>query len=284
MRLFSTRTNYRLLRSVHPFIKGMVALSGQNPNLVLSNRMDINWKLDLDEVIDFCIFLFGAFDKANIDSARNKTNNQFIILDIGANIGAFSLPLAQKLGNEGKIYAFEPSDYAFRKLHENIALNTNLAQNIFPIQCYLSDGTKNNGTTKDVYASWNMKTKEVRHQKHFGILTPSSQALTTTLDRIIEEIQPKKIDLIKIDADGGELAILKGGVNSIKKFKPILFIELCQYTAIENGFDIQDLIELLFSLNYEIYNLNDKKLEQSSEKILKMIPHNGIMNVVAQPV
>ena len=281
MRIFSTKTNYALLKSVHPFIKTFLALTGKNPNLVLSDRMEVKWQLDLDEVIDLCIYLFGAFDKENILSAQKELRSDFTVLDIGANIGAFCLPIAQKLNGKGKIFAFEPSDYAFRKLSTNLELNPNLKSRIQPVQCFLSDKKENK--TQEVYASWNMKSSTHKHQKHFGILTSSNHAITTTLDDIAHTIQLDRIDLVKIDADGAELKIVKGAKKCFEKFNPVIFIELCQYTSHENGYDLSELLALFSEMNYEFYGLNGKKLPKSHQEIISKIPKNGIMNAIAYP-
>ena len=80
-------------------------------------RDGIKWSLDLNEGIDLSIFLFGTSEK----KIRNlkylfKSDSKLTIIDIGANIGSISLPLA-KIFNKSKIFAIEPTNYAFKKLN-----------------------------------------------------------------------------------------------------------------------------------------------------------------------
>ena len=69
-----------------------------------------------------------------------KLNEKLIIIDIGANIGSISLPLA-KIFNKSKIFAIEPTNYAFKKLTKNLNLNKDLKKNISLNQVFLSKKT-----------------------------------------------------------------------------------------------------------------------------------------------
>lgn len=68
---------------------------------------------------------------------QNLCKPGFIVLDIGANIGAHALCLARIVGESGKVFAFEPTDYAYQELVCNISLNQ--FKNIVPIKIVLSD-------------------------------------------------------------------------------------------------------------------------------------------------
>ena len=89
-------------------------------------RNGISWQLDLTEGIDLSIFLFGSSEKKIVNLRKIfNADKKLIFLDIGANIGSVSLPLA-KLFNNALIYSIEPTNYAFNKLHKNLSLNENL--------------------------------------------------------------------------------------------------------------------------------------------------------------
>ena len=124
-------------------------------------RGGIVWDLDLHEGIDFSIFLLGGFEPRTLRLYRKLLGYKEgeIILDIGANVGAHTLPLAQLVvSNGGKVYAFEPTDYAFRKLITNTNLNPSIANGIEPIQAMLvaEDGISAEGK---IYSSWPLGSK-----------------------------------------------------------------------------------------------------------------------------
>ena len=111
----------------------------------------IKWCLDLNEGIDLSIFLFGTSEK-KIDNLKKllKSNKKLTMIDIGANIGSISLPLA-KIFNKSKIFAIEPTNYAFKKLTKNLNLNKYLKKNISLNQLFLSKISK----PRKVWSSWN---------------------------------------------------------------------------------------------------------------------------------
>ena len=80
-------------------------------------RNSIRWCLDLNEGIDLSIYLFGTSEKkiVNLRKIFTNKNESLTILDIGANIGSVSLVIAKMFKNS-KIFAIEPTNYAFNKL------------------------------------------------------------------------------------------------------------------------------------------------------------------------
>ena len=127
-------------------------------------RNKIKWMLDLNEGIDLSIFLFGTSEK-KIQNLKQifKSDTKLTIIDIGANIGSISLPLA-KIFNKSKIFAIEPTNYAFKKLTKNLNLNNNLKKNIILNQLFLSKIKK---PTK-VWSSWNFDDNKSKHKQHLG--------------------------------------------------------------------------------------------------------------------
>ncbi|MDC1220903.1 FkbM family methyltransferase [bacterium] len=97
----------------------------------IHTKNKIRWSLDLNEGIDLSIFLFGTSEK-KINNLKQlfKLNEKLIIIDIGANVGSISLPLA-KIFNKSKIFAIEPTNYAFKKLTKNLNLNKDLKKKYF---------------------------------------------------------------------------------------------------------------------------------------------------------
>ena len=89
------------------------------PNIGVFNRGSYKWELDLKEGIDFSIFIQGCFEPEVIKTYKKHIKEGDIVIDIGANIGAHTLPIANLLDHEGKIYALEPTKFAYSKLKNN---------------------------------------------------------------------------------------------------------------------------------------------------------------------
>ena len=212
-------------------------------------RNGIRWNLDLNEGIDLSIFLFGTSEQ-KIKKLKKifKLNQKITVLDIGANIGSISLLIA-KMFPKCKIYAIEPTNYAFKKLTKNLDLNKNLRNNILLKQLFISK----NSRPKKVWSSWNFKSETNKHKKHFGSLQTIKKKSYITLNNFINFEKIKRIDFIKLDVDGHELDVLKSGEKFLKKKRPIIFIEIAPYLYPEFGYKCSELIKYISKLGYSFY-------------------------------
>ncbi len=145
-------------------------------------------------------------------------NKKFNLIDIGANIGSVSLPLA-KIFSRSSIFSVEPTYYAYEKLVTNINLNPNLKKRIKTFNYLINSNNK----IRKVYSSWNFSDKGKKHSVHLGSLKKINRKNIISLDKLIKKIN-KKIDFIKIDVDGFELKVLKSGSKLIKKNISQLYI------------------------------------------------------------
>ena len=103
------------------------------------------------------IFVFGSFEKEITNIAKNLQLKKYNkIIDIGANFGVQSLQFAKNF-NDSKIYAIEPTNYAFDKFIKNLELNPKLSKNIFPFQIFLT--SKEKEIPYSIYSSWNLVSK-----------------------------------------------------------------------------------------------------------------------------
>ncbi len=244
-------------------------------------RNGIKFDIDLAEGVDLSLFLFGSFQKNVTQSKQFNLPNNAIIIDVGANIGSIALPLAQACP-QGKIYAFEPTDFAFKKLQRNIQLNAHLERRIKAIQSLVSASCDEPKKTK-IYSSWNLeKDDSTRHQIHHGSAMTSSCA-QTTIDSFINEQRLEQLDFIKIDTDGHELDVLKGAVNAIKKFSPIIVFELTQYLLKEKGISFTNFESLFSSLKYRLIDTKSGR-EISQKNYLQLVPKSGSTDIAAIPL
>jgi FkbM family methyltransferase len=247
-----------------------------------SVKNGIHWNLDLQEGIDFAIFIFGCFEKETTNALSRMIKKGDVVIDIGANIGAHTLHMAKSVGDKGKVFAIEPTNYAFNKLKNNIMLNPLISNRIIPRQLLLVSEHNKNDKVSGIYSSWPLVDTDNRHRVHCGVEMSISNAKKNTLDNVIVENRISKIDFIKLDVDGNELDILIGGQNSITKFRPIFVMELGpdQY---EKNSNFDKVVELMVSMGYEFYSLNESvKYPNDSILLRKIIPEMGSINVIAK--
>ena len=236
-------------------------------------RDGIKWSLDLNESIDLSIFLFGTSEK-KIKNLKYlfKSDLKLTIIDIGANIGSISLPLA-KIFNKSKIFAIEPTNYAFKKLNKNLNLNKNLKKNISLNQLFLSKIKR----PKEVWSSWNFAGNKNKHKQHLGTLHSIKKRSYISLTKFIDLKKIKKVDFIKLDVDGHELDVLMSGEKLLKRKKPVIFVEIAPYLYPEFNYKCSELISYIKKLKYSFYTEDLKKIS-NIENYIKKITYGGSEN------
>ena len=171
--------------------------------------------------------------------------------DIGANIGWYTLNLA-KTFEKVKFFAFEPIPMTFEKLKANVELNqvnVNLHNFGFSNQeqeltfYYYPEGS-GNASAANLSESDNVKTIPCYVKK---------------LDDFIAE-KSLSVDFIKCDVEGAELFVYQGGIDSIKKNKPIIFTEMLRKWSAKFNYNPNEIIDLLFSLGYRCFTAKADQL------------------------
>lgn len=105
----------------HAVHAGRALLGRTDQEIVV--RDNITYDLNLSEGIDFGIYLANFYERQTRSALSRLVSPGSLVLDIGANIGAHTLHLAQLVGPLGRVLAFEPTEFAFRKLRRNLDLN-----------------------------------------------------------------------------------------------------------------------------------------------------------------
>lgn len=248
---------------------------------MVSTRNGIRWQLNLSEVIDFMIYFSGGFDKEGSSSFGEKLKPNDTIVDVGANIGSFALVVSKYIGDQGHIYAFEPSAYAINKFKTNLELNKTLAKRITPVQAFVTREEKS--IPHGIHASWNITSTTQRHPNHKGILTPTQGAISLSLDQLVNQFQISKLDWLKIDVDGFEKDVLFGGAHVFNHHKPKVFMELCEYSLLEHDTSVEEILGYLIHFNYHFYSVGGKSFGQDIQAIKQTIPNMGTTNIFAYP-
>jgi FkbM family methyltransferase len=278
--MFNTSQKIFIATMLSQIILGLRKILGLGSQVVVA-RQGVRWSLDLNEGIDFSIYLLGSFEPLTQRQFSKFIGNGDVVIDIGANIGAHTLLFAQIVGKNGKVIAVEPTEYAVNKLQKSVALNENLSDRIFARQRMLVSGNEEEipGT---IYSSWplNATTGDL-HKEHLGRLMSTSGAEKSTLDELVDELHLGKVSALKLDVDGNEYSVLKGAERTLSKFHPVIFMELAPYLFHDKS-DFDNLIALLKSQNYKLTHIsNRKKIPLDPDKIRKMVPKGKSINVIA---
>lgn len=255
-------------------------LAGFSQHRVIS-RNGVRFDADLAEGIDLSLFLFGSFQKWVIDDSLLPQKNDFCAIDIGANIGAICLPLASR-NADARIIAVEPTDHAFKRLKRNIDLNPALQLRIKAVQAFMGDGSQA-PPGMIAYPSWRLDNPAgEKHEVHLG-QAHEVTCPTLSIDGLTQQEGLDHLDFIKIDTDGHELDILKGGRQSIERWRPIIVFEFCFYENEKRGYSFDDFTAYFRELNYEICLSDGKTRIPDEAAARRVVPNLGSYDFVALP-
>ncbi len=153
------------------------------------------------------------------------------VLDAGANIGAFSFLTSNEVGDKGRVFAVEPIDFFIKCMKRSIKMNS--ASNVSILEYALGKDDREIELTLDPDNPMNT-----------GVHNSSSRTYKITqkkLDTLVFDKKIPRVDFIKMDIEGFERHALKGGSETIFKFKPKLAI--CTYHLKDDPVVIRDLIK-----------------------------------------
>lgn len=178
---------------------------------------------------------FGGHTRPEVALLASIVRSGDTILDIGAHVGTFCIPLARRAGPTGQVCAFEPTPSTYELLLLNIELN-GLASVIRPIDLAVSDRV----------GAFEVETPNVRNMGG-SYLRPSDEGIVSVaLDDWVEVNLPERcVDVIKIDVEGMELLVLEGGRGVIERFSPSVYLEVDLETYSRYGADVDAISDAL---------------------------------------
>ncbi|MEM6630817.1 MAG: FkbM family methyltransferase [Bacteroidota bacterium] len=219
------------------------------------NRNGIQFELDLSDIVDWYIY-WGFKDKAR-EALYSFIKAGYTVIDVGANVGEVSLTASQLVGPKGNIISFEPDPVNFQRFMKNF--NINSPKNVRVNQMGLGDqeghfllqtiDVNNKGKNKIIPNSFNHSSEE-----EF-----SKRVKIVTMDDFVKSHEISNIDLIKIDVEGYENKVLSGAIESLKSFKPILFIEIDETLLTAQNSHPSKIIHLLHQLGYSCFIADTKE-------------------------
>ena len=209
---------------------------------------------------------FGEGHNSGFKYCLEQAKNKKVVLDIGAHIGLYSMPLSRRMSSEGKIYSFEPSSVNRSYLKYHLKLNNIDNVEVLP---YLVG--KETIESVDFYEDTNqvnpmgglVLTKNIEND---AVVVPKKMV---SLDRFCEENEIRP-ELIKVDVEGAEIDLLWGGGNIIKNSRPIIVLSLHPKHIEQKGQTLDSLTDFLQKVNYNCltYDGRDNRNFSVNECIL----------------
>ena len=201
-----------------------------------------------DDIFDLSIN--KIWEPNETSTVKKNVNTDDIVLDIGANIGYYTLLLAQLVGPKGKVYAFEPDPKNFELLEKNVTINN--YKNVVLIQKAVSN---NNAKTK-LFLSEDRAQNRIFDSSNDG-MSNNIEVETITLDQFFKDIA-QSIDFIKMDVEGTEFRVIQGMLEILHKTPKIkILTEFFPDLLNKSGIKPIDYVNLLSNEGFEISDIDN---------------------------
>jgi FkbM family methyltransferase len=193
------------------------------------------------------LLYYGLYGSHIIELIKRKIKPDMTVLDLGANIGFYTLYAAKLVGNKGKVYAFEPEPKNYQLLLRNIQINN--FKNIIPIQKAVSNS---NGKTQ-LYLDKTNLCKHSFSENNISEKSGSIEVETTTLDTFFKDkLEFDRIDFIKIDVEGAEGLAIKGAQKILQNKNLQILLEFWPSGQKNMGTDPFELLKCLQEYGFKI--------------------------------
>lgn len=223
-----------------------------------------NFKCFLNDHISSQIFWKGIYSQ-ELPKLRTLINEDDYVLDVGANIGEFSIFMGTSFKSLN-LYAFEPVSSIRAKLENNVKLNR------IPRLEIQNFGLSSEKTQLPIYGKTKEKYKDGTYNEGMATIYKNENRRDfietielETLDMFVESKKLKRVDFIKMDIEGAELFALQGAKETLLKFHPKIWMEINPETMTAAGYTANDIMNLLSPLGYVAHQFTSNGLEEAKD-------------------
>jgi FkbM family methyltransferase len=236
---------WRLLKRVLPWSRSLVMDRGPK---TLMTRHGFRLRIELNDWLGRNLYISGEHETSTSLVIESLLGPGETFVDVGANVGFFSVLAGRSVGPAGKVYAFEPVDDVRDRLIENILLNE--LSNVIVRPEALSDRED----SVEIYVG-------PRNHRGLSSLRPLKndsggvqEVKTTPLDRFLPE--GERVAMVKVDVEGAEFLAVTGMRDCLARDKPDLIIEVTDSYLRRFGHTAEMLCSLLAELGYRMYAID----------------------------
>jgi FkbM family methyltransferase len=221
---------------------------------IIRSRHGFKLNVDLSDWLGRHFYVTGEYEPATTRVVKALLKPGDRVIDIGANLGYFTMLAAHLVGPKGHVMAFEPVPVVRQLLENNIRLNAfgncevrkEALSNCSPGMVTLHEGPRDHRGVSSMRA---LEDAALHHQVPVG-----------RFDELIQDKQ--KVSLVKIDVEGAELLALQGMRNCLECDRPDLIVEITDSFLRSMGHSAIMLCQYLHQLGYAMYRIEHKFLSK----------------------
>ncbi|WP_181170229.1 MULTISPECIES: FkbM family methyltransferase [unclassified Mesorhizobium] len=196
------------------------------------------------------------YEQAVEDFYRSVLKPGDIAIDCGAHTGRHTQPLAELVGGTGHVYAFEPLPEQFKTLQKRLSKQSNVtlrnwalgtSANMAPF-VYVPEFPEYSGFRERIYHDDTLERREI----------------VVPVRRLDDVVQNYPIRYIKVDAEGGDLTILRGAVQHLRNSRPYVTFECGDKGIVNYDYTAADYFDFFVGLSYSISTILHKTLDRTA--------------------
>lgn len=200
----------------------------------------------------------GSYEAVETELVKKiwKIIDAEVMFDVGANVGWYTLSFLSENKN-GKTYSFEPSVENYQSFIKNVKLsgfenraktfNFGLFKEEKEVEFYYDIEVTGASSMADLRGQGTTRVETIQMKK---------------LDDVVNNEAVDRIDFIKCDVEGSELFVYEGGLEAIKKYRPVVFSEMLRKWSAKFGYHPNNIIELFKEIGYDCYAVNESGLHK----------------------
>jgi FkbM family methyltransferase len=196
------------------------------------------------------IFATGVYDPNELSLLARVLKPGMTFVDAGANMGLYTLFAARKVGDAGRVLAIEPSQRELGILRANLDLNGLTNVTVAPVA--LSD----RATELELMVAPLQKSGHNTLGSAFGhgtALDHRERVQTVRLDELVREHKLTRVDVLKMDIEGGEEAALLGARETLREHRPVVLMELSQRMLQHQNSSEARVLSFFAELGYRVH-------------------------------
>ncbi len=186
----------------------------------------------------------GNYEASLVELIQQHVKPGQVCFDIGANVGPVTLALARQVGPTGRVVAIEAAPPTFKRLQANLGLNPELKPRVLAL---------NKGAGRE---TGKLYWHEEADNPGNGWLGPAGEVAVpiVTVDSIAAAEKLPRVDFMKVDVEGMELAVFEGARQTLERFKPMLYFEtLPRFKDAGGPGNFRKIGSLLGGIGYRLY-------------------------------
>jgi len=241
----------------------------KSSDIVVRGKFDCGYLLpNLVETVAFDIFVNGIYEPKTFNLLNEIIPPNGYFIDIGANIGAITLPLC-KTRPDISVMAIEAAPWIHAYLERNVLDNS--VSNVSLINCALFDQDM---LEMDFYSP---QDKFGKGSLSNAFTNDAIKVKTRTLDSLLQEGNHQRVDVIKVDVEGFEYFVFKGAKELLSKTNgPMIYFEFADWAEKNAGLTPGAAQEILLDYGYTLY-----LVENNRRKKIEGFLKKGFFNILA---